>query len=490
MSCEGPPDEFPADESDKSSTLGTFRYQEVYDDQQLDESFSDNRPAIPQTRSLSGPASLSPVPGIPSSRSIARAEYLYNLSGEDGQKKSGAQKSQRLEERLIYPLERSRERESLKREKELLKRERELLKREDEHKRRRDHEPQGANRIRTSSSANLKHYEYGLPLSHSHHEVSSTPQYPYPPYPPPTMPPAYIPESGVARSRSTDLYPGRGDFLERFVEMHDRGSRQAVKCTLHMRDIFGEFSASELDGDSVWDLVVLIGQPDDGVDEGPWATTCSEYVTAVWPHSPKKIKDMFMLLGADSGNVHTKSELISGAGGDVLVSTSQHLSIDGQRELSVSFDGRAESQADMVESLTWLFAVLQSGADDERPIASGIEWSRRRSDHVQARDSAYELSNDLLEPLLVPYYSACWTPLLPRTACAVDFETRRRPRGMQGLDVSFDLMCFLSGLEYEIVENEGLILYGQVSSLYFETLCYKKAEHHAWWASHHLSFGT
>jgi hypothetical protein len=447
-----------------------------YDDTDWDKPFSDERPAKPPIRSLREPPTSWVAPGISSAVSNAGSDESWDLPGEDDRKESSEQNPSSLHEDRLRARQEyfhnkkellKREEEDVKRKKELLKRRYEIERHEEKTKRREDGlrwgddlERDVASRKNTSFGGDLNQYQHGMPLDHSYHDIS--PPKPYPYYPYPAMAPAYIPESGVARTRPTDLQPGEPGFCERFAQKHAGGSRQAVKCTVHMRDIFGEFSASELAGDSFWDLVVLIGRPSERIYGGPWATTCCDYVAHTWPQSVEKIKDMFKLLAAGGGRADTKKELVSVSGGDVLVSTSHHLSMDGEKELSVSFDGPAKSQADMVESLTWLFAVLQSSEDDDRPIASGIEWSQRRSDPAQARNR-YELSNDLSEPLMVPYYSACWTPLLPRTACAVDFETRPRPQEMQGLEVSFELMCLLSGLEYEVVEKEGLILYGQVS---------------------------
>jgi hypothetical protein len=433
-----------------------------------DSGFSDDEDFC-----LSYPAE---IPDTSAAVSNTGSDGSSDPPGEDDRKESSTQSPLSLHEDRLRAREeyfnhkkelRKREEEDVKHKKELLQRQYEIERREEKIKRREDElrwgddlERDVASRMSNPFGGDLKHYPHGMPLDHSYHEIF-TPK-PYPLYPSPAIAPAYIPESGVARTRPTDLQPGEPGFNERFVQKHGGGSRQAVKCTVHMRDIFGEFSVSELGGDSFWDLVVLIGRPGEQIYGAPWATTCRDYVAHTWPQSVEKIKDMINLLAANGGKTGTKKELVSVSAGDVLVFTSHHLSMDGEKELSVSFDGPAKSQADMVESLTWLFAVLQSSQDDERPIASGIKWSLRRSDPAQARNR-YELSNDLSEPLMVPYYSACWTPLLPRTACAVDFETRPRPQEMQGLEVSFELMCFLSGLEYEVVEKEGLVLYGQVS---------------------------
>jgi hypothetical protein len=426
-----------------------------HDDKVSDESLSQERLAHRQLSSSGEPATFMEIPDASSMLLNAGSEDSWNPSGKDDRPEPGAQPQQKREDKS-----RNRE-EDLEKEEELLKRV-EAKRREHTIKWLEHDERERANRVTTSSGGGLKHYPYDMSPGHSYHEIS--PPRPHPLYPSPAMPPAYIPESGIARSRPTGLQPGDAEFFEWFTRTHARGLRQPIKCTLTMGDIFGEFSVSELGGDSFWDLVVLIGRPYETTDGGPWATTCQDYVARTWPQSTEKIKDMFSLLSANGGNIDTKKQLVSVSGGEVLVSTSHHLSRDGERKLSVSLDGPAESQADMVESLTWLFAVLQNSHDEHRPIASGVEWIRRRSDPAQVRNFAYELSSNLLEPLMVPYYSACWTPLLPSTACAVDFGTRGRPWEMKGLEVSFELMCYLSGLEYEVIENNGLVLYGQVSN--------------------------
>ena len=62
--------------------------------------------------------------------------------------------------------------------------------------------------------------------------------------------------------------------------------------------------------------------------------------------------------------------------------------------------------------------------------------------------------------------SSCWLPLVPNTTIASSHTSPGRAHGIKGLEVSFDLMCFLCGIEYEIIDNNGVVLFGHSSIVY------------------------
>jgi hypothetical protein len=282
---------------------------------------------------------------------------------------------------------------------------------------------------------------------------------------------------------SRDLRPGGWGFTDRFMrnalnEQRARGSRP-VECELLVRGDIAELLSPEMEHEnSLWDYVALTGEPDNG---DLWATTCGEYVSKTWPRSMSQIKAMFAsICTASRDSIRLKA---SDGKGDVrIVSTtspdppSSTALIPSPRpiekvvvnitntitpELSVTLSPITSNQAEMVQALAWLLAVLQNGQDG--PVVSGIRMTR-----VSRRPgSVYLLENDLLEPIIeTDMTGSCWFSLVPRTATAVDFPTSRRPAVMKGLELSFDLMCYLCGLEYEVTQEGGIVLFGQRSMVF------------------------
>lgn len=246
-----------------------------------------------------------------------------------------------------------------------------------------------------------------------------------------------------------------------------------------MRGDIAELLSPEMEHEnSLWDYVVLTGEPDNG---DLWATTCGEYVSKTWPRSMSQIKAMFAsICTASRDSIRLKA--LDGKGDVRIVSTtspdppSSTALIPSPRpiekvvvnitntitpELSVTLSPITSNQAEMVQALAWLLAVLQNGQDG--PVVSGIRMTR-----ISRRPgSVYLLENDLLEPIIeIDMTGSCWFPLVPRTATAVDFPTSRRPAVMKGLELSFDLMCYLCGLEYEVTQEGGIVLFGQRSMVF------------------------
>lgn len=306
---------------------------------------------------------------------------------------------------------------------------------------------------------------------------------PIPPPAPLRAPPrGSLSHAGLRR----DLRPGREDFTERFIhkaqkEQKAQGSRPA-ECELLVRGDIVELLNSEIEHEnSLWDYVVVTGDPD---DDNLWATTCGEYVSKTWPKSMSQIKTMFdNICSASRDSIRLKA---SGRKEDVkIVSTrspdpsSSTALVPNSRptetavvkitntgeaitsDLSVTLSPITSNQAEMVQALAWLLAVLQNGQDG--PVVSGIRMTR----DSRRPGTVYLLENDLLEPIVeADMTGSCWFPLVPRTATAVDFPTSPRPDVIRGLELSFDLMCYLCGLEYEVIQEGGIVLFGQRSIVF------------------------
>jgi len=265
------------------------------------------------------------------------------------------------------------------------------------------------------------------------------------------------------------------------------------------------FVSVELDSNpsALWDLVVLSGSR-----SNLWAGSIGEYVQARWPDASERIKIIMLALAgsdqhislereevdfleakndidheaSDSGSEYPphshskdlpatvtqisaarkslphdlalwtlKRELI----GDLSVScmsSSNH----GSHESILSIVGEVDHQLELIEALAWLFAVLHNGSHGPFPCTVNLNVPV-----VSAERTTYIIES-AHQPDFPSRDSSCWLPLLPRTACAANFDTPFwRPHQMRGIELTFELMCFLCGISYETKHKGGLVLYGE-----------------------------
>lgn len=274
------------------------------------------------------------------------------------------------------------------------------------------------------------------------------------------------PSPRVTKSSSDAVQPGDPDFRRSFAQEQAQNRDEPMKCVLYMKDVFSDFLLSEMEDNAhFWDLVVLTGYTGE-----TWLTTCGDYVTATWPRNANMIQGVFAILGRNDSGAGPERLSLSSSTGEMTVSTFRDSLAPKKLDdlnYSLTLDGISEPQADVVEAVTWLFSVLQQDPEGDipGPYASVSRWNKRRG-QKRGGASRYELTLDYLEPLFVHYTEACWTNLVPRTACATCYCTKKRPQSMHGVEISFDLLCFMAGLEYEVVENGGLILYGKYALVY------------------------
>ncbi|KIX01573.1 uncharacterized protein Z518_09299 [Rhinocladiella mackenziei CBS 650.93] len=130
-------------------------------------------------------------------------------------------------------------------------------------------------------------------------------------------------------------------------------------------------------------------------------------------------------------------------------------------ELLMFMSGSTPQQADLVEALAWLSAVLCNVPKQKFPNACSVQLREIiRSDHTAFQVSLSHQGMHLRAT------GDCWASLFPSTPCTVGFPVCAPSDRATGLDLSFELMCTLCGIEYEVVENGGVVLYGQQSVVY------------------------
>ena len=290
--------------------------------------------------------------------------------------------------------------------------------------------------------------------------------------PPPSLPPLRPPDPFFddhrtstrrhlddSRRSEDKIEPHGHNFHKIFAaQNHAESPRSLITCNISLTNDVAKFIDSELDeDDSIWDLVVLTGFGDeDGHGGRLLATTCGQFMAAKWPRSCDKFKKMLSFV-FEKGERKEKSLVLEKDDKSSYTAVNRLL----ERRNSMRLRGTVEDLIDFIQALTWMSAILVTG--DKGPVASGsiLECNGEIK-------GEYKIQNDLCEPLLRDRVeeSACWVPLFPRTASAIDLPGPRRPRDMLGLEISFELMCFMCGLTYETFEGGGVILYGQHSIVY------------------------
>lgn len=221
------------------------------------------------------------------------------------------------------------------------------------------------------------------------------------------------------------------------------------------KDTFTEFRETEMDaGDSIFDYVLVNGD-----EQFPYATTYGDYITRVWPESSQSIEVIVeALMNANSHSAPaSRFGMMSPDGSGVFCSRF----VSSDDGLDLRFEGSPALVADTVEVVTWLSATLLTSPNNEfeecdvcLKRSSGGNIPRLKLSSVI---SARNRQND---------ESSCWKPVLRGSVSAATYATPTRPSGKPGLELSFELMCFLCGLLYESIEDGGLVLVGPRSLVY------------------------
>jgi hypothetical protein len=269
--------------------------------------------------------------------------------------------------------------------------------------------------------------------------------------------------------KSSTLYPGDGDFetsLSRLL-----GDRESAACTIRIEPIVTAFISSQFalgDGMSICNFVVLTGGT-----HGIWASTCAEYVSEHWPGLSSQIIEVFDVL--------VKSLNRS-------IGIQKHTVSFGELGYSLQLTINRNAEQDAVHPSmfeTWPEVQLFSSPSILTSITNAISWFCTTMQPTQrglaycACSLTYKTSEDGKaifnimgenQASLLKYRedwpSNCWMPLVPNFSVAGDHASRPRRPEIKGMEVSFELMCYLCGLEYEVLEGDGLVLYGTKSMVY------------------------
>jgi hypothetical protein len=136
--------------------------------------------------------------------------------------------------------------------------------------------------------------------------------------------------------------------------------------------------------------------------------------------------------------------------------------VQGRDITSFMLSATLSDQVTLVSALAWLFAVLQSSGQDGL-ASSGVVL--RNIGHAMTQ--RYALGVGPLQPARASNPPGnSFLPSVPRAASAVDFPTPARNLDLAGLELSFELTCYLCRPEYEVIEHGGIVLFGSHSLVY------------------------
>ena len=208
-------------------------------------------------------------------------------------------------------------------------------------------------------------------------------------------------------------------------------------------------------GASLWDLVVLAMS-----GESAWATTCQDYISQTWPVSSDRIKVLIDRLAQPRAR-HLKAVNFSNGAPQI---TEQQTCVDAQDDCSpFKLQAKPAFLADLVEALAWMSAVTTETFATEPQVAQTCVWTT----YLEPGEPTILIGHDDYSPMkMLETFSDCWKCLFPHGMLPGGFPVPSRDDAMKGLELSFDLMSYLCGLEYEASDASGLVLRGHRSVVY------------------------
>lgn len=143
-----------------------------------------------------------------------------------------------------------------------------------------------------------------------------------------------------------------------------------------------------------------------------------------------------------------------------------HIQVSQNEErLRLNIVASRDVAIDITEAISWLFAAVYS--------AEELAFSHVRLDLNQSQAGqvgrTFTLSHHRRVPLSrsdLERADTCWRHVVPKTAIAAGFDVPKRNLDLKGMDVSYELLLGLCGVEYETAEGGRIVLYGPKSKLF------------------------
>ena len=270
--------------------------------------------------------------------------------------------------------------------------------------------------------------------------------------------------------KPSTLYPGDGNFETSLLRL--LGDHKSAVCTIRIEPIVKAFISSQLalrDGKSLCNFIVLTGG-----NHGVWASTYAEYVSEHWPRLSSQIVEVFdVLVKSLKLSIGTQKHTVSFGELGYSLELTVNRNCEQQDVIYPSmFEKWPEVQlcsspsilASITNAISWFCTTMQ-------PTQCGLTYSACSLSYQTSEDgkAIFNMIGEYQASLLryrEDWPSNCWMTLVPNFAIAGDHASRPRRPEIKDMEVSFELMCYLCGVEYEVLEGDGLVLYGTKSMVY------------------------
>ncbi|KIW85842.1 hypothetical protein Z517_01234 [Fonsecaea pedrosoi CBS 271.37] len=178
--------------------------------------------------------------------------------------------------------------------------------------------------------------------------------------------------------------------------------------------------------------------------------TCGEYITQTWPDTSSTLRLLIALISRPSTRPMREID-------QVKVSLNEI-----ETQIHFRLVGAPHTLAEICEAVAWVHAAVARTPSKKPSMVDFIVECR-------GNQTLSYCTRSVISPLInnLDRDTQCWLPLFPNTAVAID--CRRNlvcENSPLGLNISWDLLCFICGLEYEVDTETGFALYGQRSLVY------------------------
>ncbi|KAH0538907.1 hypothetical protein FGG08_004498 [Glutinoglossum americanum] len=187
------------------------------------------------------------------------------------------------------------------------------------------------------------------------------------------------------------------------------------------------------------------------------AATCMDYMKWRWPETGP------ILLHAIERAIVSNDFTHQATSADLVIEVLENGDKGGLANESTILKARGSrlAVAEVAEGLAWLSAAFRKSPYEKLTRSEAVKRSWREEDGVSL---SFDICLSELS-LLGREESPCWLPLFTHSVIVAGFPPRPRNYGI-GLDIPFEVMAFLSGVESLVSHEGGLILKG-LSSIVF-----------------------
>jgi hypothetical protein len=262
---------------------------------------------------------------------------------------------------------------------------------------------------------------------------------------------------------STSMRSLWDDCMALLIECH-RESPGQVRITLDWdvpAFVDAEFGKGQFQ--SIREIVTLTGRLPD-----VWAASCQQYLSWKWPWISDCVVELVdVVLRSYWSQTEYSFQPKLEPHFTFHVEKGRDLTITSPQEV-ISFV--PPQLADILEALAWVSATLRGSATQQVVHSQALYTRSPKAGTSQVASLILHLEDrsSLSEELGIDEscIGMCWRPLFLGTSVAFDFPIPARLMRFKGLEICYELMELICGVEYKALEEDGLVLRGHLTSLY------------------------